>query len=96
MQSGAGDFSDGKKSTDVGATIDVCLYATTLVMSCGDNRNGVFFAIEPKVHQGFVDMGKPFLHKPFGFVGDIQINTLRASSFNFVVDSAGNDVAWGE
>lgn len=93
VESGAGDFADGKQAADVGASVGVGDDAAALVVGGGDDGNGGCFTVVSEFEQGGVDVRKAFSHEALGFVGDVEVDAVGPGFFNLVVDGACYDVA---
>ena len=60
------------------------------------DRNRFAGYIQAGAEAGLVNRGEAGLDEIGRFVGDVQINALRAAAFHFGVDGPGHDIAWGE
>ncbi len=94
MQAGAGGFADGVETGQIGAPAGVAHDTATGVVGGGYHRQGLFRHVVAEVQAAGMDVGEVFANEGRRLVADVEIDELGTDALHFVVDGAGDDVAW--
>ena len=63
MQAGASHLADGIESADRGLPVHIRHHPAALVVSRGDDRDGLLLAIQPEAQEFLVDEGEALAHE---------------------------------
>ncbi|MNO99135.1 hypothetical protein D3C76_909000 [compost metagenome] len=94
VQAGEAGFADRVQPWHVGATLLVDHHAATGVVRRRHHRDRLFGDVDGKLEAAFVYRGEVRLDEVFGFVADVQIDTVDAKPLHLMVDGPGDDVPW--
>ena len=61
-------------------------------MSRRHDWNRVGLAVEPELHEGFVNVREPLFHESLRLVGHIEIHASRTGALDLAVDRTRHDV----
>ena len=94
MQAGEAGFADGIQARHVGAAMLIDHHATAGVVRGRYHGDRALGDVDVEGQAAFVDGREVGLDEGFGLVADVQVHAVDTQALHFVVDGAGDDIAW--